>query len=78
MTVMFRLIFCAAGDLLPDARSSVTTGKVPADGRVAVLDISAPHRLPHQVAVARVDPEIPHAADEPLPSLPSSARGLPA
>lgn len=76
--VMFRLIFRAEGDLLPDARSSVTTGKVLADGRVAVLDISTPHRLPHQVAVARVDPEIPHAADESPPFLPSPVRGLPA
>lgn len=74
----FQLILGVEGDLVPDARSSVTAGEVPADGRVAVPDISAPHRLPHQVAVVGVDPQLPHAADESPPSLPGPVRALPA
>lgn len=77
MTVKFQLILCVKGDLVPDTRSSVAAGKVLADRWVAVLNISAPHCLPDQVAVIRVDPEFPHAADESPRSLPSPVRRLP-
>lgn len=78
MSVNFQLILCVKCDLVPDTRSSVTAGKVLAHRRVTVLDISAPNCLPHQVAVIRVDPEFPDAADESPRTLPSPARGLPA
>lgn len=73
----FQLVLRVKGDLVPDTRSSVTAGKVPADRWIAVLNILAPHRLPNQVSVIQIDPKFPHAADESPRSLPSPVGGLP-
>lgn len=65
------------GDLVPDACSSVPTGTVLADRRVAVLDVPSSHSLSQQVNLLGVGPQLPHTSNESPRSPWTAAAGLP-
>lgn len=74
----FRDTLCnLRGDLVPDACSSVPTGTVLADRRVAVLDVPSSHSLGQQVNLLGVGPELPHTSNESPRSPWTAAAGLP-